>query len=83
MRMPDRLADALRTLADAIRAEIRDGLAEQSQAELLSIPDAAARMGVGRTTVYAELASGRLRSIRVGRRRLIPADAIQEYVKEV
>ena len=46
---------------------------------LLDVPAACRAMNLGRTAVYAEIAAGRLRSIKVGRRRLVPASAIAEY----
>jgi excisionase family DNA binding protein len=74
------LAAALAELIDAIRAEL-DAAAPAHDApdRLLSVPEAAAAMGVGRTTVYAEMQAGRMRSVKVGRRRLIPASVVAEY----
>jgi excisionase family DNA binding protein len=40
------------------------------------------KLGLGRTTTYAEVASGRLRSFRVGKRRLVPASALVEYIND-
>jgi excisionase family DNA binding protein len=49
---------------------------------LVPIPEVGLALGgLGRTKVYEELASGRPRSVRVGRRRFVPADAIREYVE--
>ena len=48
---------------------------------LLSIDEAATALGIGRTAFYHELANGRLRSFKVGRRRLIPASAIDAYIE--
>jgi excisionase family DNA binding protein len=42
--------------------------------------EAAKLLGVCRDTVYVLLRSGRLRSIRVGRARLIPLSAIDEFL---
>ena len=39
-------------------------------------------LGLGRTTTYAELRSGRLRSFKVGKRRLVPALALPEYIRD-
>jgi excisionase family DNA binding protein len=49
-------------------------------ARLLSIKDACRILGLSRTTLYAQLASGQLRSVTVGRRRFIPRDAIDEFI---
>lgn len=44
-------------------------------------PDEAARLaGVGRTTLYAALATGDLPSIKIGTRRLTRLDAIREWL---
>ncbi len=51
------------------------------QAELLSIPAAGESLGgLGRTKIYELIAAGELRTVKIGRRRLIPASAIAEYV---
>jgi excisionase family DNA binding protein len=47
---------------------------------LYSAPEAARSLGIGRTTLAQEIASGRLHSVKVGRRRLVPASALDEYV---
>lgn len=47
---------------------------------LLTVEDAARAMAVGRTTVYQLLAAGSLRSVKIGRARRIPIDAIRDYV---
>jgi excisionase family DNA binding protein len=45
--------------------------------------EAAEALAVGRTRIYAALASGELRSVRVGRSRRIPADALHEYAESL
>ena len=47
-----------------------------------SVEGAAKLLGIGRTTAYAEVASGRLRSFRVNTRRLVPASALTEYIED-
>jgi excisionase family DNA binding protein len=47
---------------------------------LLSIKEACRLLGLSRTTRYAELASGRLRSVTVGRRRFVPRDAVDDFI---
>ena len=42
--------------------------------------EAMALLSIGRSVIYGLLTSGRLRSVREGRTRLIPASAISEYV---
>jgi excisionase family DNA binding protein len=48
---------------------------------LNSIPDVVARTSLSRSTVYEEMASGRLRSVKVGRRRLITESALVAYIE--
>jgi len=71
---------ATEALAEAILAAVRAEAAPHGAEpeQLLSIDRAAALAGVGRTTIYAEIGAGRLRSIKVGRRRLVPASAMAE-----
>jgi excisionase family DNA binding protein len=47
-----------------------------------SVEDAADKLGIGRTTAFAEMRSGRLRSFRVNKRRLVPASALVEYIED-
>jgi len=52
----------------------------QQAPRLLSIKQACDSLGISRTSVYSALASGKLRSVTVGRRRLIPIDAIEDFI---
>ncbi|MGH1575732.1 helix-turn-helix domain-containing protein [Planktotalea sp.] len=46
-------------------------------------PNEAARLaGVGRTTLYAALAKGDLKSLKIGTRRLIKVSAIHEWLHQ-
>jgi excisionase family DNA binding protein len=47
---------------------------------LYCVKDAMALLSASRTVIYELIRSGRLRSVRQGRRRLIPAAAIADYV---
>lgn len=69
---PTRLEAAIAELAAALREEIEASLEAPRAPQLLSIPDAARRAGVSRTLIYSLIASGELRSVKVGRRRLVP-----------
>ncbi|MFE5511599.1 helix-turn-helix domain-containing protein [Streptomyces sp. NPDC056529] len=48
---------------------------------LHSVEDAAEVLSVGRTTAWQEIRLGRLRTVRSGRRRLIPTEYIDEYIE--
>lgn len=43
----------------------------------LSVPQAAAVLGVGRNTAYNMVRNGKLRSVRVGRQIRVPKDALK------
>lgn len=45
-----------------------------------SITEAAELLGVGRTTLYNEVAAGRLPTVTIGRRRLITRTAVDAYL---
>ncbi len=47
---------------------------------LLTVEEAARRLGIGRTHCYGLISSGELESVTVGRLRKVPADAVPEYV---
>lgn len=80
--MSDRLEAAVAELVAALREELAAGSARDPEAErLLSIPEAAERLGIGRTRLYAEIAAGRVRTIKSGRRRLVPASAVAELAR--
>ena len=50
---------------------------------LLSVDEAARALGIGRSVLYGLIASGRVRSVKVGRRRLIPSSAVAGYIAEL
>jgi excisionase family DNA binding protein len=74
--MSDRLTAAVAELVAALREEVAP--APDSPPVLLSIDEAARALGIGRSRLYDEIGAGRLRSIRIGRRRLVAGDAIAE-----
>jgi excisionase family DNA binding protein len=47
---------------------------------LNSIKEVVVRTSLSRSTVYQEMASGRLRSVKVGNRRLITESALIDYI---
>lgn len=48
---------------------------------MLTVEEAARRLGLGRTLVYQLISSGELESVTVGRLRRVPAECLAEYVK--
>jgi excisionase family DNA binding protein len=46
----------------------------------LSFPEFCRRYGIGRTSAYAEVAAGRLRAVKVGRKTLILVDDAEEWL---
>lgn len=46
----------------------------------LTVEEAARRLGVGRTTMYALVTSGEVPSVMIGRLRRIPAQALSDYI---
>lgn len=53
-------------------------------AQVLAVsPNEAARLcSIGRTTLYAALSSGNLKSVKIGTRRLITIDALRAWLKQ-
>ena len=60
--------------------DVLNGEADRGVPRLLSIKQACRLLGLSRTTLYALLASGKLRSVTIGRRRFVPSDAIDEFI---
>jgi len=54
-------------------------LAVLDDARLLTVEEAARRLSLGRTTLYALLKDGQITSVRVGRLRRVPAEALDAY----
>lgn len=50
---------------------------------LLTVNEAAHRLSIGRTTMYALLKTGQISSVRIGRLRRIPAPALTDYTKRL
>ncbi|WP_411088347.1 helix-turn-helix domain-containing protein [Streptomyces sp. 061-3] len=50
---------------------------------LYPIHEVAEQLGVGLTTAKALIKSGDLRSVKIGRSRRVPADALNAYVQEL
>lgn len=80
-----RLDAAVQELVNALREEMRAAIEPDPNRpdSLLSIEQARLAIGgVSRSMLYSEMAAGRVRSLKVGRRRLIPSSAIGELMKK-
>jgi excisionase family DNA binding protein len=82
--MTARLDAAIRELVEAIAeaARMEAAASPATPDRLYSVAEAADALGLGRSALYAELGAGRLRSFRIGRRRLIPAAAVAEFIQD-
>lgn len=49
-------------------------------ARLLSIKQATATLGIGRTLAYELISFGKLKTVRIGRRRFVPREAIETFL---
>lgn len=50
---------------------------------LLTVEEAADRLGIGRTLMYALVKNGEVESVQLGRLRRIPADALPRYLERL
>jgi excisionase family DNA binding protein len=82
--MSDRLAAAIGELVASLREELRTDAEVSSRApdRLLAIPEAAARMSIGRTLLYDLIGRGEVRTLRAGRRVLVPESAVAAWIEE-
>jgi excisionase family DNA binding protein len=79
--MSSRLEAAVAELAAAIEERVEAATRTNGgPTELLSVEEAARQLGIGRTALYHEFTDNRLRSVKVGRRRLIPSSEIDAYI---
>jgi excisionase family DNA binding protein len=80
-RVQAAMAELIEAMAEAVRTEAAAGPAAPDR--LLSVDEAATMLGLGRSKVYGDLiASGRLPSVKVGRRRLVPSTSIATFIHE-
>ncbi|MEP7378808.1 MAG: helix-turn-helix domain-containing protein [Chloroflexota bacterium] len=74
-------------LEDSIRAMVADEVERQLAAtrnapdRLLSVEQAADRLGIGRSAAYALIGREDLRSVKVLKRRLVPESAVSEFIE--
>jgi excisionase family DNA binding protein len=57
-----------------------DSKERRDEALAVSPAEAARRSGLGRTTIYAALKGGELRSLKIGARRLILVEALKAWL---
>ena len=50
---------------------------------VLTVEDAAKRLGISRTTMYGLIKAGEIRSVPIGRLRRVPIVALHEYVNRL
>lgn len=50
---------------------------------VLTVEDAARRLGVGRTTMYALIKTNQIRTVTIGRLRRVPVSCLDEYVQRL
>jgi len=88
MNTPATHSDPFQALGEAPQAVIEDAVAKalasvktasSEDAVMLSVPEAAERLGVGTTKVKQLIASGQLASVTIGRRRLVPAENVRSF----
>lgn len=79
-----RLAQLLDVSEDALHALVADRDTGPSQGDTtlvgLTVAEAARRIGIGRTKLYEYVASGEIPSVKIGRLRRIPAEAVPEFL---
>jgi excisionase family DNA binding protein len=76
------LADAIGvTQQELLRAlQVSTSTAHDPTLVALTPEEAARRLSVGRTTLFALIASGEIPSVKIGRSRRVPAEALNNYV---
>ena len=58
----------------------KEGIAMRTEPLLMSVDSAAAACGVGRSIFYQRVLRGEVRSVLIGRRRLISLQALKDYI---
>ncbi|MFT7571766.1 MAG: excisionase family DNA binding protein [Paracoccaceae bacterium] len=48
-----------------------------------SIPEVMESLSLGRTTIYEQIKAGNLRTLKVGRRTIVPANAVSEFLDKL
>lgn len=69
-------------IAAALAATQTEPLPAPAPPTVLTVDEAADRLKVSRSLIYSQLRAGGLRSVRLGRRRLIPAAEVDRIISE-
>lgn len=59
------------------------GLEQGNRTLLVTVEEAARLLGVGRTTMFELIGNGNVKSVRLGRRRLIARKSLESFVDEL
>jgi excisionase family DNA binding protein len=78
-RLLNRLAELFGTADEEPREEPQQARPTTPERVLLTVEEAAERLGVGRTTAFALVKSGQIESVLIGRLRRVPASAVRDY----
>jgi excisionase family DNA binding protein len=55
---------------------------DENERRALRVNDAAFAYGIGRSTIYKLMSEGKLATVKIGGRRLIPRDALEALISE-
>jgi len=69
------------TIIDSAGREMRTAEGGLLRPVLWRVPEAMSLLNVSRSVIYEQIRSGRLRTVKVGRTRLVPDAAIEAYVR--
>jgi excisionase family DNA binding protein len=64
-------------------SKVESTIAKGGPTRMLSVQEAAGALGISRSLVYELLSSGALRSTKIGRRRLVPREALEAFVADL
>jgi excisionase family DNA binding protein len=56
---------------------------DRSKPRLLSIKQAVYELGISRTALYELIAARKIKTVKIGRRRFVPSEAIEEFIAEL
>jgi excisionase family DNA binding protein len=74
------MATAAVSLSGEQRKSVRTCTPEETMEKIgYSVEEAVRAPGIGRTVMYEKIRNGEIASVKVGRHRIIPADALRAY----